>query len=590
MLQVGRYVLVERLGKGGMGEVWRACQRSQGDAFKTVAIKLLHRDEVDDERQRANFEAEAQMSIKLTYSNIAQTFDFGETESGEIFMVMEWIDGVNLAHFNEVARRCGRIIAPAVAAYIVGEVLRGLAYAHGFTRQGVAAAIVHRDISPQNVMLSSSGEVKIVDFGIARLTSEDTTGLHIKGKPRYMAPEQVRGHSRGPAIDLFAAGAVFHELLSGRKFRDEAEDEDQLFAMAMTGAAARLDRARLPPELVATCEQLLAYAPRDRTPSAVVAFEQLRSWRGYTNASVALGASVRLLLGRGSPRAAEEPGSCAASSSDVDALTLVEDAEPAPRLSALLDDGFRAGRDEAHEAFFAGQFPEPDDDSVPAQPRAGESTATEPVASSGLAPVEQGLDLARRGLSLVGFGLLFALGGWWMAGGASRNQAIPEAISDRGEPPTASAHDDAVPERGELPEASVHDDATLDTGDEAAGAAGVGEGAAEAGELEDVASAPQAPKPDPLLVVIAGSIGDSADVWVGDVYGEAAQKAYFQVPQGRVRVRGESGEVSVEKKHRFLPGGCYVLTLNAPPEDSPVKTCTRSQRSAARSASSRGRP
>src|SRR5690606_9537970 len=122
------------------------------------------------------FIEEARLSMLLTNSNVVQVFDVGEID-GECFMVMEWVDGLNLSELTNKMLRAGETVSIVVAAHIIGEVLRALAYAHGLHHDGAQATIVHRDVSPHNVLVSISGEVKLADFGVARLAREETSGL-----------------------------------------------------------------------------------------------------------------------------------------------------------------------------------------------------------------------------------------------------------------------------------------------------------------------------------------------------------------------------------------------------------------------------
>src|SRR5690554_1885139 len=211
-----------------MAEVWMAHRAALG-ASKTVALKLLAPHLASRQQYRTMFLEEARLSMLLNNSNIVQVFDAGE-EDGECYIAMEWIDGANLAELQAALWASGRAMPVEIAMYIVGEVLRALDYAHNLVHDQ-AATIVHRDVSPANILLSLAGEVKLTDFGVARFGTEETSGLHVKGKLRYMPPEQLRGRSREGTVDLFAVGALLHEMLDGAKFRGANTDEAELLGM-----------------------------------------------------------------------------------------------------------------------------------------------------------------------------------------------------------------------------------------------------------------------------------------------------------------------------------------------------------------------
>ncbi len=270
-----------------------------GGASKAVAIKLLAKHIADDPGYRQMFVDEARLSMLLTNSNVVQVFDVGEVD-GECFMVMEWVDGLNLAELTRNMLAKGECLSTELSAHVIGEVLRGLTYAHTLHHDGGSATIVHRDVSPQNVLCSVSGEVKLADFGVARLAREETSGLHVKGKLRYMAPEQLRGRSREPTVDLYAVGAMLHELLSGNKFR-KTNDENDLYSIALSGEYPPLP-ASVPVELANVCKRLLEPDATLRIQAAEAALELLARWPGYRNGSIELGRFVREYSGIAGPR------------------------------------------------------------------------------------------------------------------------------------------------------------------------------------------------------------------------------------------------------------------------------------------------
>jgi serine/threonine protein kinase len=307
-VKAGPYELIRRLGVGGMGEVWVARRPGLGGTAKTAAIKLLIRDpnrqESAEATAREMFMAEARLSMQLSSSNIVQVFDIGAMEDGSPYMAMEWIDGLNLSEFADRLRERGERMPVPLCAYVVGELLKGLACAHEFKQDGEPSPIIHRDVSPHNVMVSVSGEVKLMDFGIARVATEETSGLHVKGKVRYMPPEHLLGSTREPTVDLFPVGAILHELLDGQKFRGAVADEPRLWGMVIKGEVEPLLYPQdVPPELDELRRALLAPAT-ERIPSARAAFRKLTAWHGYRDAKF----DLEELLARVWKPAASMPG------------------------------------------------------------------------------------------------------------------------------------------------------------------------------------------------------------------------------------------------------------------------------------------
>lgn len=293
MDSIGPYDLIRLLGTGGMGEVWMGRRTTLGGATKVVAVKILARERVHDANARKMFFDEARLSMLLTSANIVQVFDVGE-DQGTCYMAMEWVDGLDLSDVTERLRGRGQRLPVHIVAHIIGEILKALAYAHELRHQGECRAIIHRDISPHNVMLSVTGEVKLMDFGIARISSEKTSGMHVKGKLRYMPPEQLRGNSRAPTIDLFAVGAILHELLDGKPFRGGVIDEPRLYGMILDGEVDPLSAPHdVPRELDALRRGLLAPNVGDRIRTARAAFHHLTEWRGYRDAKFDLEDIVR---------------------------------------------------------------------------------------------------------------------------------------------------------------------------------------------------------------------------------------------------------------------------------------------------------
>jgi serine/threonine protein kinase len=306
---LGDFELTRRLGAGGMGEVWMGRRAAVGGASKTVAIKILPQERAKKESEVEAFLGEARLSMLLSNANIVQVFEVQvhvDQDQEVPYMVMEWVDGLDLSDLTERLRKQNRKLPLHLVAYIIGEILKALDYAHNLMHEGTRRTIVHRDVSPHNVMVSVAGEVKLMDFGIARMSSEDTSGVHVKGKLRYMPPEQLRGRTREPTVDLFAVGAILHELLDGKKFRGSVEEE-QLFDVILDGKFDPLSRPEdVPPTLDELRLGLLAANVADRIPSARVAFEKLEQWQGYRGAKFNLQDLVRSVVEAGTQPLAPE--------------------------------------------------------------------------------------------------------------------------------------------------------------------------------------------------------------------------------------------------------------------------------------------
>ncbi|PRQ10103.1 protein kinase domain-containing protein [Enhygromyxa salina] len=283
-MQLGPYELVRMIGAGGMGEVW-AAHRIGASEHEVLAVKCLPERLADVPAFRQILLEEARLAMLLRHPNIVHVFDASEV-GGYAYIAMEFVHGLDLARLRKHMAETGERLSAPVIAYIIGQILTGLDYAHNLVHDAELLSLVHRDISPHNVMLSVDGEVKLTDFGVARLSSEDTSGTHVKGKARYMPPEQLRGESRSPTVDLFAAGAVLHEMLDGSVFRGAGIDDARLLGMAVNGD---VPAPKYPHEIPRALERLrrglLAPDRRQRLRSSAEALELLDSWKGYRDAS-----------------------------------------------------------------------------------------------------------------------------------------------------------------------------------------------------------------------------------------------------------------------------------------------------------------
>ncbi len=213
------------LGSGGMGEVFLADQVGAAGFTKRVAVKTIL-PELNSEEQLELFKGEAHLVANLVHPNIVQIYQLGQTEDF-FFIVMEYIDGINLHQFLERHFHLGRKVPAELATFIVSRVGRALEYAHSRSdERGEPLGLVHRDVSPRNIMISREGEVKLTDFGSAKALHylKSREGEVLMGKLEYMAPEQARCENTHPRSDIYSLGVVFAELLTGRQpFRPEGQ-------------------------------------------------------------------------------------------------------------------------------------------------------------------------------------------------------------------------------------------------------------------------------------------------------------------------------------------------------------------------------
>ncbi|NVB78076.1 MAG: serine/threonine protein kinase [Kofleriaceae bacterium] len=223
----GRYELIEVAGRGGMADVWRGRVRGDWGFVRDVAIKQMHQNLAAQPPYVAMFVEEARLGSMLRSPNVAEVHDFVH-DRGNYYMVLEWIDGVDLGTWIRWHVGKGEQTRWELVAAVAVGILRGLAAAHERTGpDGEPMPVVHRDVSPHNVLLTNRGMVKLIDFGLglANDRAQETTepGI-VKGKMSYLAPEIVAGQRPLPASDQFACGSVLWEALVGRKLFDGATD------------------------------------------------------------------------------------------------------------------------------------------------------------------------------------------------------------------------------------------------------------------------------------------------------------------------------------------------------------------------------
>jgi serine/threonine protein kinase/predicted ATPase len=220
-VKLGKYHILGLIAQGGMAEVYKAKTVGIAGFEKILALKRIRPRYAKEARFIRNFVDEARIAVSLNHRNIVQVFDFGKADD-ELFLAMELLEGVDLRMAVNAAKAKGERVPQALSCYILADVAAGLDYAHRkCDSEGKGLGIVHCDVSPHNVLLSNEGFVKILDFGVARARFVAApTSRRLRGKPRYMAPEQTLGDPPTSASDVFVVGILAWELLAGRQLFD----------------------------------------------------------------------------------------------------------------------------------------------------------------------------------------------------------------------------------------------------------------------------------------------------------------------------------------------------------------------------------
>jgi serine/threonine-protein kinase len=214
--KLGRYRLIRALGVGGMAEVFKASYSGPGGFERTVVVKRILSAYSEDGEFLRMFAAEAKILGMLHHPNVVQVYDFGESD-GTLFLVLEYVDGPSVGRLLRALRGARRPMPATIAAYFAREVCRALSYVHGLRdSDGEPLNVIHRDVTPSNIVLTSSGSLKLLDFGIAKYGSSEVQTQHhtVKGKPAYLAPEVIEGLPFDARADLFSLGVVLHEMLT----------------------------------------------------------------------------------------------------------------------------------------------------------------------------------------------------------------------------------------------------------------------------------------------------------------------------------------------------------------------------------------
>lgn len=279
---LGRYELLVPIASGGMAHVWAARLVGHGGFTKIVALKTMLPHLLDDPQFEAMFLDEARIAAKLRHPNVCETFDLGEDE-GTLYLAMEWIDGPSLLR---VARPDGREVKPIghrLAAHIIAEACAGLHAAHELRDDdGTPLGVIHRDVSPHNVLLSSAGAVKLTDFGVATARGKSHLSQigELKGKVAYMSPEALtRKKTIDRRSDIFGLGCALYEITTGRR-PFEAESDGAVVQKILNAKAPRPREVDpgFPPDLESIVMTAIAHEPAERFSTAAEMGEALGAY------------------------------------------------------------------------------------------------------------------------------------------------------------------------------------------------------------------------------------------------------------------------------------------------------------------------
>jgi len=308
----GKYQLVAVAGEGGMATVYRAVQKGAAGFQRTVAIKHIKPEYRALKNYIDMFIEEARVGSELQHPNIVQVHDF-ISQDGAYYLVMEWVEGIDLGHFIRLHREAGEQVPWPLAVAVGIGTLRGLGAAHDRRApDGTPAPVIHRDVSPHNILLGTSGVVKLSDFGLARardrvasLTAPGT----VKGKLSYLAPEVTFGKTNTPQSDLFGVGNILWETLTGERLFDGRNDVEIFKKIRACKVPPISERRRdLPAALGAVLDVALSVDPANRYASAtefVSALAQVMKQNVGGDPTVALAEAVRETRARMAPGATD---------------------------------------------------------------------------------------------------------------------------------------------------------------------------------------------------------------------------------------------------------------------------------------------
>jgi serine/threonine-protein kinase len=463
MGQHGRYKIAKKIADGGMAEIFLATQSGAEGFERTVILKRILPGLSADPTFRNMLVDEAHIAMSLNHGNIVQVLDLGRS-NGRYFLVMELVDGWDLATVWARARAAGEPLPLPLTLYVLAEVCRGLAYAHGMKRAGRPLAIVHRDISPQNVLLSQQGEVKVTDFGIAKALGkrERTQAGVIKGKLDFMSPEQASGAPLDARSDIFAVGTMLYLLATGKRPFAAGSDLETLVRVQNADFPAPLDvHPDLDPDVAAIIDRAMCKAPSDRFADAeemMLAIEEVLRGRYRSAGQSDLKRWLRALAEKdGAPPVSDLPGLPVDEDSDIKLVgtghllalddtsvvsafdhTQMNEVTPTPVTRPAVRVSAPAGGDRAS----------------PEAPPARPAAASAPDRPSRARPRRRG-----RGLTLLTLGAAAAAGALLLVGDprAVFGPEVDRPVDPAPVPPASSSPPQAEGARAEVPGAQIEE-------------------------------------------------------------------------------------------------------------------------------------
>ena len=339
---IGRYSVLGRLAVGGMAELFLGFDQGPRGARRYVVIKRILPHVIEDAAYLDSFEQEAALSLRLQHSNICRVYEFG-TDRSSPYLAMEFVHGVSM---QQLLEKVGSLPIP-LATRLVADVASALAHAHGLAdERGQPLGIVHRDVTPDNLMIGFDGVIKLLDFGIAKSSAQQqkTQAGILKGKIAYMSPEQYKGEALDGRSDLFSLGVTFYEALSGiNPFARSAEASTVGAILFENPPNIQEHRAEVPGALNQLIATLLRKNPSERTQAASTLARELDDWLMHSH-TMARPADVAAFLGatfperqsaspslNRTPLAAEAPDPVAAAALGIEIDDVVAAAERAAR-------------------------------------------------------------------------------------------------------------------------------------------------------------------------------------------------------------------------------------------------------------------